>query len=251
VIRVLPGAPAEDVVEVGDIIVSVDGHEVAEDGTIEFRPHQRTRLSYAVQRHQVGDTIPITVLRRGELQELEVTLHRSMRKDWLIQMEVFDRLPSYYIYGGVILCPLTKNLLREWGANWYNAAPKELVAMLGENYRRPDQSEVVLVLKVLAADVNQGYHDVAYWPVESVNGTRVRDLRHVIELLEQETADGFAVITNTFGQQIVLDRDKAKAAQEAILQLYRIESDRSPDLQEPADAPASDAATETGMDAST
>jgi S1-C subfamily serine protease len=237
VTRVLPGSPAEGVLEVGDVITSVDGHDVADDGTIEFRPKQRTKVSYVVQLRQVGGDVGLTLLREGQPMEITLRLNRSLRKDWLIPMEVYDVLPTYFIYGGVVFCPLTKNLLREYGSNWYNKAPKEFVALLGDNFRKPDQDEAVIVLKVLAADVNEGYHNVGNWIVTEVDGQSIRNLRHLIELVEQPSDQPYTELRSASGHILVMDRAKVAATADEILALYRIGSDRSPDLMSPEPAP--------------
>lgn len=54
VVSVLPGTPAQGKIFLGDVILAVDGYTVADDGTIEFRPGERTSMNYCTQRHQVG-----------------------------------------------------------------------------------------------------------------------------------------------------------------------------------------------------
>jgi len=234
VTKIFPGAPADRVLQEGDVILSVDGHDVADDGTIEFRSKQRTQVSYLVQLRQVGEQIGLTVLRDGDVQKLNLVLDRPLTADWLIPMEKFDASPAYFIYGGIVFCPLTKNLLREWGSGWYNAAPKEFVALLRNNFRDRDRDEVVIVLKVLAADVNQGYHNISNWIVDEVHGERVRNLRHLIQLVEKAEAGPFMEFKSRTGQQLVLDRTKVNESNARILQLYRIPFDRSLQLRENA-----------------
>ena len=122
------------------------------------------------------------------------------------------------------------NLLQSWGGNWFEKAPRELVARLAFNVVTPEQDEVVLALRVLAADVNEGYHNVASWTVEKANGQKVRNLKHMIELIENPGDSPFVVLENEWGQKLVLDRDKAGSAGPQILETYRIAQDRSIDL---------------------
>jgi C-terminal processing protease CtpA/Prc len=228
--KVLVGSPADGQIEVGDVILSVDGHPVADDGTVEFRPRQRTRISYFVQLHQVGEPMEVEILRDGAVQELTLDLHRPMQEDRLVPMEAYDVRPRYFVYGGVVFCPLTRNLLGAWGGNWYNSAPKELVAMLSANFREEPDEEVVLVLKILADDVNQGYHNISNWVVKEVNGKEVRNLRGLVRDIEAETDDAYVVLKDEVGRQIVLDRKKVSERQQQILDTYRIPEDRSDDL---------------------
>ena len=62
--------------------------------------------------------------------EIELNLFRSLTKDRLVPMEQYETLPTYYIYGGLVFCPLSKDLLNIWGSQWYQSAPRELACLL-------------------------------------------------------------------------------------------------------------------------
>lgn len=224
------GASAEGVLHEDDVLLSVKGHPIADDGTVEFRPKERTSFSYYVQENQVGETVTLEVLRDGELLELDVVLKYPMERDWLIPMEMYDVLPTYYIYGGVVFVPLTKNLMRMWGPNWPNAAPKEFVVQLQDNIVTEEIDEHVIALRVLAADVNQGYHNESNWFIEAVDGTKVKNLRHLIELVEAGEGNEYIEFKNPGARRMILDRAKVVAEQDSILTIYRIPKDRSEDL---------------------
>ena len=230
VVRIAHGSAADGLLREGDVLLSVDGHPVEDDGTVEFRPRERTSVSYFIQQHQMGETANLEIMRDGGVLPVPVLLKSRMDQDWLVPMEEYDRMPTYYIYGGIVFSPLTVNLLQSWGGNWFEKAPRELVARLGFNMVTPEQDQVVLALRVLAADVNEGYHNVSSWTVESVNGLKVRNLRHLIELIEGAGQEPFMVLQNEWGQQLVLEREKAESAGPRILETYRIPKDRSPDL---------------------
>jgi len=237
VVKVVPGSPADGKIEKGDVILEVDGHPVADDGTVEFRPDERTSVAYFIQAHQIGDRMRVAVLREGLRKEIEVKLSRPLEADRLIPMEQYDRLPTYYIFGGLVFCPLTKNLLSTWDGKWYSSAPRELLALLSDNYVTRERDEVVLMLRVLAADVNEGYHDYSNWIISEVNGHKVRNLRDLIRRVEG-SQDEFIEFSNDHGQRIVFDRRKAQAACDAILETYHIRADRSPDLASAVEAPS-------------
>jgi hypothetical protein len=155
-----------------------------------------------------------------------------MAGDWLIPKEQYDVVPTYYVYGGLVFCPLTLNYLKSWGNNWYDAAPEELVAMLGFNYLTDERDEVVMLLKVLAADANQGYQDFNNWIIEEVNGQKIRSLRELVRIVEQDSDSPFVVFSSTRGNQIALDRQRVRDSMPQILATYRIQADRSQDLTE-------------------
>ena len=226
VTQTVRGSPAEGVILPGDILMSVSGHAVADDGTVEFRQRERTSVSYYIQEKQIGDRLDLEVWRNGTRTNLHVVLNRSLEHDRLVPMEEYDRPPRYFVYAGLVFCPVSVNLMKSWGSDWFNNAPKHWVALLNNNYRVDERDEVVALLKVLAARVNQGYQDFSAWTVKSVNGVPVKNLRHFVELVESATDASFVSIENETGQVIILDRESAESAREEILRTYRIPRDR-------------------------
>lgn len=229
VVKKLLNAAADGSIEEGDVLLGLDEYDVADDGTVEFRPKERTSLSYVVQQKQVGEIVRASLLRDGERLSQEIELTRAVQEDWLVPMQVYDVLPRYYIYGGVVFCPLSKNLLMAWGSKWVNSAPKSWVALLSENYKTEERDEVVIALKVLAADVNQGYHGYRNWVISEVNGEAVQDLKDLVVKVEAAESE-YVEFTSPSGQRMVLDRIAALGAREAIMTTYRIPTDRSDDL---------------------
>ncbi len=230
VVRVQPGAPAEGILRTNDVILAIEGAAVADDGTVEFRPRERTSLSYLVQKKTLGAAVALDVWREGRRVPLEVTLTRPLTADALVPNEQYDAMPSYYIAGGIVFSPLTRNLLQAWGPNWFNSAPNHLTAILGANYPEVDGEQVIVVLKVLAADVNQGYDQVSNWVLHTVDGKRVYTMRELIAAVEDPAGGEFVTFAGESGHTVVLDRARALASRDDILKTYRIPADRSGDL---------------------
>ncbi|MEW5867399.1 MAG: trypsin-like peptidase domain-containing protein [Bacillota bacterium] len=229
--QVFPGSPSDGTIRPGDVLLSADGFPVASDGTVEFRPKERTDLAYVFQRRQVGERVPLKVLRDGQVLSLEVILHRSMNRNWLVPMEQYETPPSYYIYGGIVFSPLSKNLLLLWGNDWYRSAPKKLVSFLDNNVPEVDGQQVVIVLRILAADINDGYQDMVFSIIKKVNGEKVLNMADLVRLIEENTADPYTVFETEDGQQIVLDAYEARKSRDRILATYKIREDRSEDLR--------------------
>ena len=227
--RVLPGSPAEGRIEPWDILLEIEGHPVADDGTVEFRPKERTSVAYYVQQHQVGEPIDVKLLRDGKPLELSIPLTRDVTSDPLVAMETYDTMPSYYIFGGVVFTPLTKNYLEAWGNEWWRNAPDILTVYLSDNSPKAVGEEVVIALKVLPTDVNEGYHNVMNWVIKKVNGKEILNLRDLIQTVEGST-DEFVTFEGDTGQKLVLSREKAIGSRDSILGIYRVPMDRSADL---------------------
>lgn len=229
--QVIPGSSADGIIQPGDVILSIDDSPIANDGTVEFREKERTNLAYLVQKHQIGDDLNLKILRNSEIQSLSVKLISSYEKNWLIPYEQYETLPTYFIYGGLVFSPLSVNLFNIWGSNWFNNAPKELVALLANNIPSVEGEQVIILLRVLPASVNDGYQNYAPWIVKKVNGKEVLNMKELVQTIENDDGNLFVILENNTNQQIVLNREKVKQANPQILATYKIQEDRSLDLQ--------------------
>lgn len=228
--QIPPDSPSYNRLAPSDIITSVDGNAIADDGTIEFRPRERTSAAHQIQLKQIGETVDLTVWRSNNLQTITIPLTKSISDMMQIPADQYDVQPSYYIWGGLVFVPLTKNLLKEWGSSWHDKAPTHLVALYDDNHYE-DQTETVLLLKVLPDDINQGYHNYAYWVVDRINDQPVAGLQDLVTRIEAGKSAPFTTLTNKKGEQIVLDNHDVAKKSALLLQHYRIPSDRSADLQ--------------------
>lgn len=228
--QIVPGSPADGNLEIGDVLLSVEDFSIGNDGTVEFRLNERTHLNYVIQQKQIGEDLNLTILREGEKIERRANLFRSLIKDRLVPMEQYETLPTYYIYGGLVFCPLTKDLLNIWGAQWYQSAPRELVCCILNNIPEREDQQVVVLLKALAADVNQGYQNIGNWVVDRVNGEKIWNMRDLVERIES-CEEPFIILEDQYNRQVVINRAQAQDSHQEILEIYRILSDRSEDLR--------------------
>jgi S1-C subfamily serine protease len=228
---VIVGAPAGGVVRPGDIILKIDGHAVADDGTVAFRHRERTDAGYYTQTHQIGERLNLTLLRRGKEQSVSFRLDTAVGELDLVPRERYDVRPTYFIYGGLIFIPLTQNYLMSWGENWYNNAPKHLVALHKYGRRKVENEQVVILSKVLPAEVNKGYHDYRDFKIVAVNGKPIFHIRGMIAEIEGVGQRTFIEFQTEQGIQIVLNRQAVEKANPKILKTYSVPDDRSEDLR--------------------
>jgi hypothetical protein len=93
----------------------------------------------------------------------------------------------------------------------------------------PDCVEPVVLQKVLADRVNQGYHELESVLIDTVDGTRVRSLGHLMEMVESGRGQYLQVQARD-GRQIVIERAAAVERHRIILERFGVPRDRSPDL---------------------
>ena len=63
----------------------------------------------------------------------------------LVPVHQFDKLPSYYIFAGLVFVTLTQPYLHEYGEDWYNTSPRRLCERaLRELPKKANQQLVIL-----------------------------------------------------------------------------------------------------------
>jgi S1-C subfamily serine protease len=228
VIKVFNESPVDGVLQQDDVILSINGFDVADDGSINFSENMRTDYKHAIDLAHVGEEITVTYVREGELLKSTVKAQEALASYNLVAGQQYDQVPEYFIYGGVLFVPLNMNLIRRWGSDWARTAPVNLLQARNE-WSSPQRMELVVALQVLAADVNLGYHDWRNWIVDYVNGEQVKDFEHFVQLLAANQ-DEDIIFANTNGYQMVINHQEALASQADILARYRIPAAYSPGL---------------------
>lgn len=165
------------------------------------------------------------ILRNGEVCELSVTL-RPLQS--LVPVHQFDKLPSYYIFAGLVFIPLIQPYLHEYGEDWYNTSPRRLCERALREFPKKPGEQLVILSQVLMDDINAGYERLAELQVKKVNGVEVENLKHLCQLVDKsEDSVRFDLDDE---RVIVLNFEMAKIATSRILKRHRIPSAMSHDL---------------------
>lgn len=228
VIKVFEESPVDGVLRTDDVILNINGYDVADDGSISINDDSRTDYKHAIDLAHVGEPISLTYVRDGELLTVSVKAREALESYSLVAGQQYDRVPEYYIYGGILFVPLNMNLIRRWGSDWARTAPVNLLQARNE-WSSPQRREVVVALQVLAADVNLGYHDWRNWIVDSINGEPVKDFQHFVQLLDNNQRE-HVTFSNANGYQMVINHEEALRTEAEILARYRIPAARSAGL---------------------
>jgi S1-C subfamily serine protease len=226
---IYPDSPAEGTLRSGDIILSIDGENVEDDGTVEFRKGERTSWKYLVQKKYMNDVAKLEILRNNRIMNMVIKLSAPTKCGQLVPHELYDVAPTYYIIGGLVFEPLTLNYLKGWGNKWHEAAPANLINYYFYGQPTDSRKEIVVLIRVLADEINAGYHEQRNRVISYVNGKKIGSIGDLVSAFE-EPEDKYHVIEDERGYKIVLDKYKADETRQRILNKYSITSDRSEDL---------------------
>jgi hypothetical protein len=219
-----PNSPAAKAgLQVGDIVTGIGNNEIDQNGNYVDPLYGKIEFTNLVTAKAfAGETLPLHLQRAGKPMQIDLLLTHRNADEFVIPPYSLDRAPLYYVLGGLIFEELSRQYLREWGANWMKDAPQRFV------YKDRFQSElypegnrrVVVLTQVLPANTTIGYDDVAYVSVRKVNGKEVKSLADVAEAVKQPV-DGFITIeTEEDPKQIALDAKQVEADAEALKQNY-------------------------------
>ncbi|KAI9078027.1 hypothetical protein K1719_039952 [Acacia pycnantha] len=225
--RIEPTAPESHVVKPSDVILSFDGIDIANDGTVPFRHGERIGFTYLVSQKYIGDTAIIKVLRDSKMLEFDINLASHKR---LIPAHIKGR-PPYYIVAGFVFAAVSVPYLRsEYGKEYdFNAPIKFLDKHLHAMAESIDE-QLVVVSQVLVADINIGYEDIVNTQVLAFNGKPVKNLKSLFFMVES-CDDEYMKFDLEYQQIVVLKTSAAKAAISDILTTHGIPSAMSDDLK--------------------
>ena len=212
------GSSAWGTLKEGDALLDIDGYSIANNGTIQYRTGVRTDHYVLMGDHAIGDEIPITILRDGQRLDRKITLKPA---HGLVQNQYSER-PRYFVFGGIVFQPLTRNYLELWDP-FMEKAPQEFIDLYWSGIRSEDRQEVIFVSSVLPDEINLGYHDFAFQTVQTVNEVKPKNLKHLAELIEDSNG---TVKIRTRSQVIVMDTDAAQRSSDQILERYGVTADR-------------------------
>ena len=222
-----PLAQASKKLNVGDVLLSVDGVIIANDGTVPLRKGERVNASYLIAGKFIGDIAKATILRDGQVMAIDLIMEKYIQ---LVPKMLYDVKPDYFVHAGLVFAPLTQNYLTRWGDKWEETAPRKLLNLLNEGKKSKPDEQVVLLSQVLSDDVNVGYSALNGVQIIKVNGSDVLNLKDLVGKIESNKGP-YLIIDLENHTRIVLDTARAKEATEPILKKYRIPSAKSDSLK--------------------
>lgn len=219
------GPAARAGVEKGDVVLAVDGQPVDQDGNYRDPDYGKIGMSHLFStRHFVGDVVKFTVFRKGEKKDLNVTLARRPVENYVVEPYVIDRAPKFYILGGLVLSELSRQYLKEYGADWQKKAPEQFVyfdRQQGELFK-DGPKKVVFLSRVLPSDLTVGYEELSQLVVTKVNDVRLECLADLPAALEK-SKDGLHKLEFDGEPGVIyLDASKVAEASKELQMKYRL-----------------------------
>jgi len=225
--------PVSKLLQPGDVLYEINGYPIDRDGQITLKEGIRVESSHMEYLKQVGQKLNVKILRNKRKLSLDIPMTKRKAR---INHQRYDRTPTYFVFAGLVFQPLTSDYLKTARSAQYS-----LLSYIPEytlqGYRKliperikNDRNQVIILTTVLPDAINRGYKDMESSVIYSVNNFPVKDMKHLIKLIESAKGP-FLTLTTDYGNVITVDLAKARKKNAHILQNYQVSSDRSPDLR--------------------
>jgi len=138
-----------------------------------------------------------------------------------------------------VFLPLSRPYLRsEYGSKWSSKCAVRLKDLYFNGYKQERDEEVVILSRVLASDLNAGYHKFTNLMLEKANGVEIKNVKQLIAVIEETVENKSSrYIHFLFENNItmVLEVDSAINGMPKIMKEHKIKYDRSANLRPTAD----------------
>ena len=203
--------------KIDDIILSIDGNDIAVDGTIEFRKNERIAYTYITSMKYPNDKCSLKILRQGQILNIDITLANIKERYRLCPRYIYDySYNQYYIYCGLIFCTTSYPYFQCFGKYWESLAPSSFSNIAEHPGQEYQDQEIVILSRVIVSDVTLGYYKYANKIVLSVNGINIKNLKHLINVITT-TKDKYINICFNSGTNMVLDTKLTQEHDKVIL----------------------------------
>ena len=223
-----PNMPAAKAgLQVGDIVVGIGDNAIDQNGNYVDPLYGKIEFTNLITaRGFAGDNLSLQIQRAGKPMQVTLALDHRAASDYVIPPYNVDQPPLYYVLGGLIFEELSRQYLKEWGANWQKDAPQRFVyqdRLQSELYPEGNR-RVVILSQVLPANSTIGYDDLSYLTVRKVNGKEVKSLRELADAVKQPLEGFIKIETDEDPKQIELESAQVASEAEALQQNYGLPS---------------------------
>jgi hypothetical protein len=207
---------SDGVLKEGDVLLTIDSHEIASDGFVVL-DGARVQMAEVVERKFKGDNVKLHILR--DHHEMDVIVKLDAAWPYLMQANTYDAAPRYVLYGGLLFQPLSRNFLETYDIDDLQVRYFYDYFLQDELYK--EHPEIIVLSAILPDPINTYLSDLKDGIVDEINGEKVRTLDDLANGFRKQS-DQYVIKLLGQGRPIVLDRAAVEAARERIDERYNV-----------------------------
>jgi S1-C subfamily serine protease len=218
------GPAAKAGVKEGDVLVAIDDKQVDPEGNYLHPIYGKLSITHLTTTEVYsGQSVIMTVVRNGERQQLHVELFRRPIEDYAVEPYTIGKHPHYYILGGLVFQELTRQYLREWGANWLKDAPQRLVYY--DRFQSdlfPAKRKIVFLSQILPTEDTVGYEQLSNLVVSKLNGRAILSLDDFAAAAKNPVGGFHKIEFEEDPHEIYLDAKQVEEGSDQLQKTYSI-----------------------------
>jgi S1-C subfamily serine protease len=229
---VIAAGPSANFLQAGDVLLAIDDHPIASDGTVELEG-ARVDMPEVVERKFKGDKVKLDIWR--EKKPLTATIDLGSVWPYLYLAHGYDVRPRYVVYGGLLFQPLSLDLMDAYQPTDVRIRHYFDYFVLEQIYL--EHPEVVILTNILPDPTNTYLAPYRSSIVDEINGKKIRKLDDLAAAFA-EKAERFVVRMIGDGPPLVLDPKEVESARERIKTRYNVGVEQNLEEQPSKPTPA-------------
>jgi len=211
------GAEAGNPYQEFDVLTNIGEHKIDNEGMVRFASGLRVPFHGLIPRLARNGGVPISVMRKGKL--LSLSLPVTKRDNRLIR-EFQGEQPSWFIHGPLAFSPVKEDAISAYLKMnpSLEVTRSPMLRRRHERVRFPGEELVVVTHQMFDHKIAKGYDDPVGQVLEEVNGQKVKNLRHLVEILRDSTDEFLKFRFADEGTEVLVFRRKelSKATEEVL-----------------------------------
>ncbi len=216
---VYAGGSADGFLRSNDVILSIDGRPVRNNGSVELDGNF-LEMTEIIERKFQGDQVSLDILRDKKPMRVVVPL----RERWPFQLQAnsYGQKPRYFIYGGLIFQPANQNFMVSHNPD--NLRLNYYFDQFLYDGLYLEHPEIIVLSNILPDPINTHLSAFRYAIIDRVNGTKIRSLNDLADAFSKPS-DFDVIETIGAARPIVLERKAVLAARSRIFSRYQVPKD--------------------------
>jgi S1-C subfamily serine protease len=200
-----------------DVLTRIGEHDIDNEGMVQLPNDLRVSFLALVPKLAKDGAVPVSLFRDGK--RIQAALPVSRTDDRLLR-EFRGEQPAYFIHGPLVFSPANADAvplyLRVRPSLYFEQSP--LVTRYLDHMRFPGEELVVVAGPMFAHKITSGYGNPIGLVVREVNGTTIRNLRHLVEVLRDAKEEFLTFrFAGLSAEVLVFRRQEMEKATEQIL----------------------------------
>ena len=215
-----------------DVLMKIGDQPLDSQGNVKVLDELRLNYQYFVPKLAHDGFVKLMIFRDRKTMEVKVPVRASTD---LVMPRLLGKYPRYFIHGPMVFTQATQDLAvriaaSPMGATYTTYYKSPIVPRLLDQPAFAGE-EIVILTHLLPHKTSKGYSPPGFSPVGRVNGTKVRNLAHLVELLRDAKGDFLVVELLGPIEPLVFRRAEVQQATEEILADEGIRKQYSDDLE--------------------